>query len=168
MINDQARQYLLTNWDTGICGTGLAAKAIGMNPDTLKTKVAAGRAPAMKVKNEKRQTVTFTGRHLVQNFILEKISQNRVDYGADLESVTMRLSEHIKERVLEGKDNNMVWTFWGGENPDWSEGVDFSKDINTLFDDAVVVVPVSKLIQNMARVVYLRNESAEAAQALKV
>lgn len=164
MVLDQAKNYLLENWGVGICGTGLAAEVIGMNPDTLKTKVATGRAPAIKYPGTARQKVTFGGEHLVHNLLIETLSKFRITLNGDHDHIVRSYVQKIKEKVLEGDDANAAMVISSDGRAGWQ---DITKVHPSDFEDIVVVIPLSRLVLQMAVALFVRQFPGVAATALQ-
>ena len=69
-----ALAFLKANWNTIMPGTADATAMIGINPNTLKTRLARHQALAMREDDGvPRGPLRFTGYHLVYNIIADRL-----------------------------------------------------------------------------------------------
>lgn len=164
MVLNQAKKYLLENWGIGVCGTGLAAEVIGMNADTLKTKVATGRAPAIKYPGDVRQKVSFGGEHLVHNLLIDTLSKFRITLDGDHDHIVRSYVQKIKDEVLEGDNTNAAMVISSDGRAGW---LDINQVHPSDFEDIVVIVPLSRLVLQMAVALFVRQFPGVAASVLR-
>jgi len=139
-----ALDYFRDNFDKPFCRTGVAADLIGVNADSLKTKVAVGQIPVHRVSNSHRDRVLFTGESLIKTILWDAIG------------VTGR-EAHV---IYEQEKTHM----WLDHYLLSSRGVvSFLPDLRSLIvEDATIIVPMGKLIERLAVGLYVCEYPMEA------
>jgi len=161
-----ALDYLYTNWHNGMAGGSDTAEILGMNPNTLKTRIARNQAMVMREQGgDTAKPLRFSGFHLIFNLIQDRMMRYGFSSGSEDEATQTAYSyaEWVMENVLSGehktnavlrlkKDSSgfeQVMLYEDGDVMDWT-------------GDAVVAFPIGTMAVRIAFSMLMRNGDVDA------
>ena len=171
--------YLWQNWDRVIDSGASAAALMGVNPSTLRARLAAGKALAMRDETgRERASVDYTGRHLVSNMLFDKLVRWNVTLDANPEDLDANpedswtvhsLVDQIYQNVLQGERQTeaFIRVDMVGDQQlvIWCEGP--NELTSFLWDRSALVVPIGLLVTKLAALAFMKHSTEAAQTALR-
>lgn len=159
---EKSLRYFKDHWHVGMAGSSDAASLLGINSNTLKTRLARGQALVLRDPDGgTRRTLTFTGYHLTYNLIQDRLLRYGFTVDPDpqgLDHLTYAYSEWTMQNVLgqphhldavirfrkEGDGAVQAIPFELGAVEDWT-------------GDAAMILPIGTMVSRLAVSLYMRS-----------
>lgn len=162
----QALAYLKDHWHIGMAGTADAASFLEINPNTLKTRIARDQALVLRgPRGKHRQTLTFTGYHLVYNLLHDRLLRYGFPAGDEEQGVgwlSYIYAEWVADNVLSPPHHlDAILRFTKqvdgqAQNEAYEDG-----RVEEWTGDAALIIPIGTMVVRIATLVHMRNMTPE-------
>lgn len=170
----KALAYFREHWQAvlvGSAGSADAAELLDINPNTFKTRLARGQAMAFRGhEGTRRPTLTFTGYHLIYNYLSDRLLRFGFPSGYDraetVEVLASRYAQwafdhvlspphHLEAVLVLGRTTEDGVT--GGVSSHWSGQVHGR--------DAQLIIPLGNMTRGLAEIFYQRVSNPDHARS---
>lgn len=166
----KALAYLKDHWHVGLAGSADAAELLDINPNTFKTRLARGQAMVLRDHDgSRRATLTFTGYHLIYNYLSDRLLRFGFSSGAHERSV-----EELASTYAQWAFDNVVSPPYlvdavlalGDTTEDGVNGGVHPYGLASIGGiDAQLVIPLGNVTRGLAGIFYQRVSSPDYARS---
>lgn len=162
--------YMREHWHTGMVGSSATASVLGMNPSTLKTRIARNQARVMRTQGgETIKPLMVTGFQLVFNLLQDRLMRYGFSWDSEgkAEHQVYAHADWILRNILDGEykvDTILIMS----RDSDGRETLQLCKDGDAIeyTGDAALIIPIGTMTVRLALSMLMRSENAELLQQL--
>jgi len=165
-----ALDYLRDHWDAGMAGSSDAATILGMNVNTLKTRINRNQALVMREQGgDAVKPLMVTGYNLIFNLIQDRMM--RYGFSWDTEGkAAFQAHAHavwVLENVL-GGDHKVNAILRLNKHADGEETLHLFEDgdVTDFTSDAALIIPIGTMAVRIAFAMLMRSGDADLLQKL--